>query len=524
MRRPVWFRLLLLLSFSAISIFLLMKKSLILGLDLQGGMHLVLEVDGAKAVENDVERTYTALKASLAAENISTSTSIRKEGNIISLSVPKESEEAVTKILNLPNWKIKKEGETRTLSLKEEEVKQIKENATSQALETIRNRIDQFGVAEPLIQRQGDDQILLQLPGIKDPRRAVELVGRTALLEFKLVDDDHPMTKLFPASIEADQEEKVLGEYKEQMPADKEILFERVVDKETKEVTKRPYLVYKQAAVTGNVLSDARVIIGDFNEPQTSITFDPVGAKMFEAVTGANLQKRLAIILDNTVYSAPVIQDKISGGRAQITGSFTTQEANDLAIALRAGALPAPVNIIQNVTVGPSLGQDSIEKGIKTAVVGTLLVMFYMIFYYRLSGLLADFTLILNLLLLLGALSALGATLTLPGIAAIVLTIGMAVDSNVLIYERIRDEQKKGRPVRLAVNAGYDKAFSSIFDSHVTTLITAVALFLFGTGPIKGFAVSLSLGVVINLFTALVGTRVVFDFINQRWRLERLSV
>ena len=438
--------------------------------------------------------------------------------------MPKESEEAVTKIFDLPNWKIKKEGSVRTLSLKDAEVKQIKESATAQVLETIRNRIDQFGVAEPLIQRQGDDQILLQLPGVKDPKRAVELVGRTALLEFKLVDDEHPMTKLFPTSIEPDQEKKFLDEYKQQIPADRQILFERMVDKETEEVTKRPYLVYKQASVTGNVLSDARVIIGDFNEPQTSITFDPVGAQMFEAVTAGNIQKRLAIVLDDTVYSAPVIQDKISGGRAQITGSFTTQEANDLAIVLRAGALPAPVNIIQNVTVGPSLGQDSIDKGIKTAVVGTLLVMLYMIFYYRLSGLLADFTLILNLLLLLGVLSAFGATLTLPGIAAIVLTIGMAVDSNVLIYERIRDEQKKGRPVRLAVNAGYDKAFSSIFDSHVTTLITAVALFLFGTGPIKGFAVSLSLGVIINLFTALVGTRVVFDFINQRWRLERLSV
>jgi len=524
MKRPVWFRLILLLAFSTASVFFLLNKPLKLGLDLQGGMHLILEVDGGKAVENHIERTYVALKGQLEAEKVSPE-SIRKEGNVISFSVSKALEEPVAKVLELyPTWKIKKDGETRSLSLKDEEIKQIKESATSQVLETVRNRIDQFGVTEPLIQRQGEDQILLQLPGVKDPQRAVELIGRTALLEFKVVDDDHPISKLFPASITPDQEKSVMDEYQGKIPADREILFERIIDKETKAITKRPYLLQKQASVTGDVLSDARVTIGDFNEPYTSVTFDPIGAKMFENVTGANIQKRLAIVLDDTIYSAPVIQDKISGGRAQITGSFTTQEANDLAIALRAGALPAPVNILQNVIVGPSLGQDSIEKGMNTGIFGAILVMIYMIFYYRLSGLLANFTLVLNLLLLLGVLSVSEATITLPGVAAIILTIGMAVDTNVLIYERIRDELKKGRPVRLAVNAGYDKAFSSIFDSHITTLITALALFLFGTGPIKGFAVSLSLGVAINLFTSLVGTRVIFDFINQRWRLERLSV
>ena len=487
-------------------------------------MHLILEVDGEKAVENHIERTYVGLKGLLEAEKVPAE-SIQRKGNLISFPVAVEKEEAVSKVLDLyPDWKVKKDGTAWSLLLKDEETQHIKESATAQALETIRNRIDQFGVAEPLIQRQEENQILLQLPGVKDPKRAVELIGRTALLEFKLVDEDHPVAKLLPPSIEPDQEKGVLDEYQAKISDDTQILFERIFDKETQEITKRPLLVKKQAAVTGAVLEDARVTIGDFNEPYTSITFDPVGAKMFEKVTGENIQKRLAIVLDNTVYSAPVIQDKISGGRAQISGTFTTQEANDLAIALRAGALPAPVNILQNVTVGPSLGQDSITKGIKTGIVGAILVMIYMIFYYRLSGVLADFTLLLNLLFLLGSLAAFGATLTLPGIAAIILTIGMAVDTNVLIYERIRDELRKGRPVRLAINAGYDKAFSSIFDSHITTLITALALFLFGMGPIKGFAVSLSLGVAINLFTSLVGTRVVFDFVNQQWRLQRLSV
>ncbi|HXN07537.1 MAG TPA: protein translocase subunit SecD, partial [Nitrospiria bacterium] len=232
----------------------------------------------------------------------------------------------------------------------------------------------------------------------------------------------------------------------------------------------------------------------------------------------------LAIILDNVVYSAPVIQDRISGGRAQISGSFTPEEATFLAMILRAGALPAPVKIIQNVTVGASLGQDSIDKGFLAAKWGTLLVVLFMAFYYRLAGVIADVALALNVILLIGALAALNATLTLPGIAGIILTIGMSVDSNVLIFERIREELRTGKTVRMAIDSGYDKAFLTIIDSHVTTLITAFVLFIFGTGPIKGFAVTLSLGVLINLFTSLVGTKVVFDVINSRKKLERLSI
>jgi preprotein translocase subunit SecD len=276
--------------------------------------------------------------------------------------------------------------------------------------------------------------------------------------------------------------------------------------------------------LTGDVLSDAAVSIGQFNDPYVSITFDGKGGREFERITGDNIKKRMAIVLDNTIYSAPVIQDRISGGRAQITGTFTMQEANDLAIVLRAGALPAPLKIIQDLTVGPSLGKDSIEKGVQATLFAGALVVVFMIVYYRLSGVIADFALALNLLCLIGALSALNATLTLPGIAGIVLTIGMGVDSNVLIFERIREELRQGKAVRLAVDGGYDKAMLTIVDSHVTTLITGMALFLFGTGPIKGFAVTLCLGIGINLFTALIGTKVIFDLMNQRQKVEQLSI
>lgn len=502
------------------------SKGVTLGLDLQGGMHLVLEVEVEKAVDNAIERNLLSLKGSLEEQKINIQ-SARKEGREIFLTFPPESKEAVTKMLDseFPNLVTKQDGPgEKVLTFRESEVKRILENATSQALETIRNRIDQFGVSEPLIQKQGTNQILVQLPGIKDPQRAIELIGKTALLEFKLVVDNNPIAGQFPAQIEAEQEENFINEFKDKISPEEQILFEREVNEETGTVTKRPYLVKRRAVLAGDLLTDALVSIGQFNDPYVSLTFDSTGARLFEKVTEENRNKRLAIVLDSTVYSAPVIREKIGGGRAQISGSFTTEQANDLAIVLRAGALPAPVKILQNVTVGPSLGSDSIAKSIRAGIVGTVLVVLFMVFYYRLSGLLADLTMVLNIILLIGALAALNATLTLPGIAGIILTIGMSVDSNVLIMERIRDELRAGKPVRLAIDAGYDKAFSSIFDSHVTTLITAFVLFMFGTGPVKGFAVSLSLGVIINLFTSLVGTKVVYDFINSRKRLERLSI
>jgi preprotein translocase subunit SecD len=283
--------------------------------------------------------------------------------------------------------------------------------------------------------------------------------------------------------------------------------------------------VKKKSMITGDLLTDAQVRIdSQFNQPYVAIEFNSTGARLFDQITAANVGKRFAIVLDNTIYSAPVIRERISGGSAQISGSFTEKEAADLAIVLRAGSLPAPVKIIQNVTVGPSLGEDSIKKGLMAGLIGVLLVVVFMTVYYKASGLVANYGMVLNIIFLMGSLAALGATLTLPGIAAIVLLIGMSVDSNVLIFERIREELRLGKPSKAAVDAGYDKAFLTIMDSHVTTLITAAVLFQFGTGPVKGFAVSLSLGIIINLFTSLVATKVVFDFALNRVNVKRLSI
>ncbi|MEW6247623.1 MAG: protein translocase subunit SecD [Nitrospirota bacterium] len=505
------------------------NKGITLGLDLQGGIHLVLEVEEDRAVEIAVDRSVVAIQDLLVEKKIPVESVKRTGFARITLSFQNaDLKDQIQKLLDdFPSfYEVESAGDANTLvwELREGEIKRIKDSAINQALETIRNRIDQFGVAEPLIQRQGLKQIVVQLPGIKEPKRAKDLIKETALLEFKMLDEDSKLAFDLPQRIPKGKEEEVLKQFEGKIPEGDEILFERVVDKDSGREFRIPYLVKKRVMLAGDVLSDARVSIGQFNDPYVSVTFDAKGAREFERITAENVKKRMAIVLDNTVYSAPVIQERISGGRAQITGAFTMQEANDLAIVLRAGALPAPLKIIQDLTVGPSLGQDSIDKGIKSTLFAGAMVVLFMAVYYRLSGVIADFALTLNLICLIGALAALNATLTLPGIAGIILTIGMGVDSNVLIFERIREELRQGKPVRLAVDGGYDKALLTIIDSHVTTLITGFALFLFGTGPIKGFAVTLCLGIAINLFTALVGTKVIFDFINQRRKVEQLSI
>jgi len=497
-------------------------KGITLGLDLQGGVHLVFEVEGDRAVELTTERIDQSLKDMLGRKKLTAEVS--RNGLFITVS-PNSMELRKAVEESYPILTPTETGTKLVYKLSDREAERIKDNAANQALETIRNRIDQFGVAEPTIHRQAANEIVVQLPGIKDPKRAIEIIGKTAQLEFKMVDDSSPVAAEIPASIRAGEEDALLAKFSGKISADDEILFERVVNRETGEVTKRPVLTKKQTMMTGDLLTEAKVNIDQrFNEPYVSITFNAAGAKLFEEITGANVKKRMAIILDGTVYSAPVIQERISGGNAQITGRFSMDEAKDLAIVLRAGALPAPIKMLQNVTVGPSLGTDSIEAGKMAGIIGTILVVVFMIVYYRLSGVIADFALFLNIILLLGAMASLNATLTMPGIAGIILAIGMAVDSNVLMFERMRDELKAGKTPRAAVDSGYDKAFWTIFDSHVTTLITAAVLFQFGTGPIKGFAVTLSLGVAINLFTALVGTKSIFDLINSRQEVRKLSI
>jgi preprotein translocase subunit SecD len=505
---------------------ILSHRGLSLGLDLQGGIHLVLEVEEERAVEIAVDRSRKAMD-DLLTEKKMVVESVRREGsNTIVITLQEEENgKEVRELLDeaFPNFVSQSPTGTRLVyELRSTEVERIKTSAINQALETLRNRIDEFGVAEPLIQRLGANQIAIQLPGVKDPQRAKDLIQETALLEFKLLEESKVALDL-PSQVEKGQEDKVRKDLEGKVPEGSEILFESAVSEPDGRSYSIPYLVKKDAVLTGDVLQDARVTIGDFNEPIVSITFDSKGAREFDLLTAANIGKRMAVVLDGKVYSAPVIRDRISGGRAVIEGTFTTAEANDLAVVLRAGALPAPLKTLQDLTVGPSLGQDSIDKGLRTTIIAGTLVLIFMIVYYRLSGLIANMAVFLNLICLLGALSGLNATLTLPGIAGIILTIGIGVDSNVLIFERIREELRQGRPVRLAVDGGYDKAFLTIVDSHVTTLITGLALFLFGTGPIKGFAVTLCLGIAINLFTALVGTKVVFDFLNRR-KLDSLSI
>jgi preprotein translocase subunit SecD len=505
------------------------NKGITLGLDLQGGIHLVLEVEEERAVEIAVDRAVTALQDLLTDKKLQVESVARTGGSRIAIEFKNPDMKAELQKLmdDFPSFfELEPEGAATRLvyELRDGEIKRIKDSAINQALETIRNRIDQFGVAEPLIQRQGLKQIVVQLPGIKEPKRAKALIKETALLEFKMLDEGSKLAMELPQRIPKGKEEEILKQFADRIPQGDEILFERMVDKETGREFRTPYLIKKRVMLAGDVLSDARVSIGQFNEPYVAVSFDAKGAREFERITGENVKKRMAIVLDNTVYSAPVIQERIGGGRAQISGTFTMQEANDLAIVLRAGALPAPLRIIQDLTVGPSLGRDSIEKGVRSTLFAGAMVVLFMAVYYRLSGVIADFALALNLICLIGALAGLNATLTLPGIAGIILTIGMGVDSNVLIFERIREELRSGKPVRLAVDGGYDKALLTIIDSHVTTLITGLALFLFGTGPIKGFAVTLCLGIAINLFTALVGTKVVFDLLNQRRKVDSLSI
>ncbi|CAH2031656.1 protein translocase subunit SecD [Trichlorobacter ammonificans] len=493
---------------------ILPKDKISLGLDLQGGTHLVMEVDTQKAVEGTLELLATDLEDTLSSKNLRFKRVSRTGHDRVSVVLyERETAGQAQKLLKEKyrdydvNTSVEEGGMVGVqIRMNEQEIQNRKDKAVAQALETIRNRIDQFGVAEPVIARQGTNQIVVQLPGIKDPQRAIELIGRTARLEFKMVLDEVSPTG-------------------GAIPEDAEVLTEKIVDRTTGTVSETPMVVKKKALITGDLLTDAQVRIdSQFNQPYVAIEFNSLGARLFDQVTAANVNKRFAIVLDNTIYSAPVIRERISGGSAQISGNFTEKTASDLAIVLRAGALPAPVKVIQNVTVGASLGKDSIEKGLMAGAIGIVLVFIFMSVYYKLCGVVANLGMVLNVLYLMGALAALGATLTLPGIAAIVLLVGMSVDSNVIIFERIREELRIGKSPKSALDAGYDKAFLTIMDSHVTGLITAAVLFQFGTGPVKGFAVSLSLGIIINLFTALTASKTIFDLFLHKGRVKKMSI
>ncbi len=510
------------------------------GLDLQGGMHVVLKVNLDKAIENSLNFASDDLKSQLKDKKITVVKMPSGDNHTVLFTLPNKSTlEEIQSIVkdDFPNLRL----ETKTdgdfprlfLTLSDERIDFINNNAVNQSLEIIRNRIDQFGVTEPVILRQGADEVIVQLPGVKDPSRAKGLIGKTAQLQFKLVDG--PGTATLPGLIDqliaTGQWQKNSGDrlkintlLAHQLPEETEIYFEKEIIAETGAEKLIPLLLNTQVLMTGEMVKDASVRIGgNFNEPYVSLDLTGRGGKVFGDITGKYIHHRLAIVLDNVVRSAPNIQSKILGGSAMITGNFSYDDANDLAIVLRVGALPAPVDIVQEMTVGASLGDDSIKKGISSGLFGTALVLLFMVFYYRLSGVIATAALVLNIVFVFTGLAVMQATLTLPGIAGIILSIGMAVDSNVLIFERMREEFGMGKSTRSAVEGGYGKAFSTIVDSQVTTLITALALFLFGTGPIKGFAVTLSLGVTFNLFTTLFATRLVYDVLYDRRKLRPIA-
>ncbi|MCL5043959.1 MAG: protein translocase subunit SecD [Deltaproteobacteria bacterium] len=483
-----------------------------LGLDLRGGTHLLMQVKLQDAVRNALSRTAEDLKRELASNKVGVKTITLEPAGALLVQLSDSRQGAAFSDLmrgGFPDLEVSRPGSAAPpgsyqLRFTAPAVRQVERNAMDQALETIRNRIDQLGVRETTVAREGTSEILVQLPGIQDPERAKELIGKTAVLEFKLVDDNHSLADAL----------------RNGPPPGDEILYGPPGPG-----GRASYLVEAPVLMTGDAVTDARVRPGGRLEgPYVSVDLDRRGADVFDAVTSQNVGRRLAIVLDHTVYSAPVIKERIPGGRVQITGSFSVDEAHDLAIVLRSGALPAPVTIIEERTVGPSLGRDSIRRGEISFVVGALVVLIFMAVYYDRAGIVADLGLALNILLLLCVMAAMQATLTLPGIAGIVLTLGMSVDANVLVNERMREELRNGKSPREAVRLGYERAWSAIRDSNISTFVAGLILFQFGTGPVKGFAVTLCVGVLTGLFSCLAVTRAWYDHQIANRRLSALSV
>lgn len=576
----------------------LLDNSIKLGLDLQGGMHVVMEVDVeelAKALAKNKDQRFT--EAWQEARNIAAS----EDRDFLTVFAQQLSAKGADLARYYGTKSMREQGDILKY------LRTQTTDAVNRSLEILRNRVDQFGVSEPTIQKQGSKRIIIELAGITDPQRVRGILGQTALLEFRLLKEQQITQNVASRineyikgalsevdTLEKQPEEKdtsvvrpeeLFGEaaeavvdtakrdsasmereklFKENLffaypgdpqrllvPRENEVRLKRVLqDPAIQNIIKTEggeaeflwgkldpsgeyygiYLVEKQPELTGETIIDAYPQPGSGYDPgsfgkfEVSLVFNDEGARIFSRVTGANLNKRLAIVLDGVVHSAPTIQAKIRDGRARITGLETMDEAKDLAVVLKAGALPAPVKILEERTVGPSLGKDSIHKGTNSALLGLLIVALFMIVYYKFSGIVADIALIFNIIILMGVMSYFHATLTLPGIAGIILTIGMAVDANVLIFERIREEMDKGKTVWSSVETGYSRAFITILDANVTTLIAGVVLYNFGSGPIKGFALTLMIGILASMFTAIFVTRTIFEFLLERKILKKLSI
>ena len=510
-------------SWSGKGLLAALENRIHLGLDLKGGTHLILQVQVNDAVNVDSDNAAERLKADLRSHKINYAEitkpdPVKQPDRIVLKGVPPESRSDLLTIVQdrLPEYDLTSGSEnTWTVSMKPQALAELKNRAVAQAIETIRNRIDQLGVSEPIIEEHGlgQYQILVQLPGVDDPARVKDIMQSTAMLEIR-------QSLGGPYS----SEQQALQDRGGVLPPDAALMPGRSIGATQAEGGQVWYLISRASAVTGRDLRNAEPSRDENGQPSVQFNLTNEGGRRFAAFTGAHVGENLAVVLDNKVQEVAVIKEQIHD-TGVINGRFTEQEAKDLSMILRSGALPAGIKYLEERTVGPSLGSDSIRAGVTAAVIGMLAVLIFMLVYYRAAGINADVALVLNLIILLGFLGFSGATLTLPGIAGVILTVGMGVDSNVLIFERIREELRNGKTPPSAVEQGFSHAWITIVDTHVTTIVSAIILFIFGTGPVRGFAVTLSFGLFANLFTAVFVSRVIFDWILSRKQVgEALSI
>lgn len=484
-------------------------KKITLGLDLQGGLHMLLSVKSEVAVESKLKSIGTSIKYNLEEEEVIFDDLRIGKGMVRFEILDKDDLPKVSKLLaeEFTGVQANQNGLVFELLLTSEEIKQTQEQAINQAVETIRNRLNQFGLAEPTVARQGIDKILVEVPGIKtqaDEQRIRELIAKAAHLQMMAVDEDRAAR----VDIMSEEEAESYGD----------VILSDINHEQTK------YLLYSIPILDGSMLVDAKVGYDQQNnQPLINFKLNGQGAKIFGDFSGKSVGKRMAVVLDGKVYSAPVIRERIGGGSGQISGNFTPQEAHDIAIALRSGALLAPVQVEEKRSVGPSLGADSIKASSIALAVGFITVVIFMLFYYSIAGLIANVALVVNLFLILAVMSLFEATLTLPGMAGIVLTVGMAVDANVIISERIRELLHEGSSITKAIEQGYNNAFTAIWDANITTLIAAVVLFAYGTGPIKGFSLTISIGILASMLTAILGTHGIYQWLLPKINKKRLN-
>ena len=495
------------------------QKKINLGLDLRGGMHLVLQVHTEDALRAETDSDMSRLLHQAEDAKLTGLQGHRLSDtsfDVTGLGPDTRDSLATLAEKYLANWSSQAQEGRMVFTMKADNINSIRDLAVTQAKQTIDNRVNNFGVVEPVIQAASNYRIIVELPGVDDTERVRQLIKNTAFLEFRIV-------QFPPSGGGAASLEQIQQHFNGQIPPDLEIMEGDQRNADNIVVGKQYYAVERRRQVTGRDLKTARPGMGQFNQPIVEFSLTPDGAQKFGELTGSNINKPLAIVLDGRVVSSPNIHSKITDN-GQIEGGFTQQQAQDLSTVLRSGALPASITYLEERTIGPWLGRDSIKDGIRAGVIGTAMVILTMLVIYNLSGVNAIAALVLNVVILFGGLGAFHSTLTLPGIAGIILTIGMAVDANVLVFERIREEMHAGRTVRAAIDQGFARAWTSVLDTHLTTLISAVFLFQFGTGPIKGFAVTLFIGLVASLFTAVFVSHWIFDFVLSRRKVQKLSI